>query len=140
MDPFSQRTAGATLLAFAVVATALTEAGAFRPRLTARLTAAACLMVSSFIANTGSPERLWVELLGLITGATLIALSIRRGTFVYMATGVALLFLNLLIAVVRRVNDPTGVAAALVLLGALLIGAVVVLSRIRPWEGRRAAG
>lgn len=131
---FSVPAAGLTVALFGAASIGLAEAGLLRPRLTARVAAAAVLAAGTLMLHADENERLWAELLAPAVGAGLVLLGINRPTFVYVAGGVGVLFVGLIALVLRRVEDPSLAALALMFLGALLIGTVMLLSKLRPWQ------
>lgn len=133
-DEFSVPAAGMSIALFAAASLASVELGALRPRATGRVLGAIALAVGVLFLNTDEQERLWAESLSLLAGAGLIGLGIRQATFIYVGVGVATIFVGLIVLVVRRLEDPTLAALALMVLGALLVGAVMLLSKTRPWQ------
>lgn len=133
-DDFSVPAAGLSAAALGAAGLALTEAGYFRPRITARVVAAAAVAAGALLLQTDETERLWADLLVFAVGGGLVAVGIARSTFVHIAAGVAAVFVGLIAVVLRRLEDPTQAALALTLLGVLLVGTVTLLSRSRPWQ------
>ncbi|HXF50980.1 MAG TPA: DUF2157 domain-containing protein [Dehalococcoidia bacterium] len=131
---FSVPAAGLTVVLFGAASVGLAELGLLRPQLTSRIAAAAVLAAGALFLNTDETERLWAELVAPAVGAGLVVLGINRPTFIYIAAGVGVFFVGLIALVLRRLEDPTLAALALMFLGVLLIGAVMLLSRLRPWQ------
>lgn len=133
-DEFSVPVAGLSAAGFGAAALALAEAGLLKPRITARIVAAAAVVFGALFLQTEETERVWAELLMLAAGGALVGAGIARSTFVYVAAGVGAVFVGLIVLVLRRLEDPTMAALALTLLGVLLAGTVTALSRSRPWQ------
>src|SRR5690606_28048768 len=71
-------------------------------------------------------------LLAFVVGAGLIALGVMRSSFVYVLVGVTGLFVVLVTFIFEHFEDDIGAPLALILSGAILIGAVLLLARFRP--------
>lgn len=114
-----------------------TELGRFEPRLSARFLFAGFIVFGSFIAAVDG-NALWAELLTVVAGAGLVALSVRRDSLTFMAIGVVGVFAGLLTVIFTHFADRIGAPAALILSGAILIAGVLIglqlRSRIRPRE------
>lgn len=137
-DDYSEGLAGVTLLTIGIVAVGLVELGLLRPKETSQLLFGAMAMAgpyqAGFIEN-GLP----FELLSFVIGAALITLGIMRSSFIYVLVGVAGLFLVLVTFIFEHFEDDIGAPLALILSGAILIGAVLLLARFRPALRHRAA-
>ena len=134
-DEFSFAVAGLSIAAMSVVGMVLAERGLLTPTLTARFLSALGVGWGTFFAGFESGV---YEPLAFVAAATLVALSIQRRVLPYMLIGVALVFLGLVSSITRHSGDPTTAAAGLIVVGALLVGAVLVLARWQPWERRTA--
>jgi uncharacterized membrane protein len=133
-------TFGATTMAlFGAAGIALTELGLLQPRLSAQALSALALAGGAFYAGVEEITPAWTEAFAFAAGAALIALSIRRGVFLYMVFGVAVVFLGLMATIAKHVEDPTVAALLMMLIGALLIAGVLILARLRPWVRGGAA-
>ena len=130
-DEFSEGLAGATLMAAGVAALALIEFGHLKPKESSRLLFGAMAIAgpyqAGFIEN-GMPY----ELLTFVVAGALIALGIARWSFTYVLVGVAGLFVALVTFIFEHFEDDIGAPLALILSGAILIGAVLLLARFRP--------
>ncbi len=136
-DEFDQRLAGAGLMAPAAAALALTEWRRLFPTGAARLAFAAALVGGGLEMQAWS-DWYW-EPWAMLAGAGLVALSLRRDTFIYMVAGMGGIFLGLVIAVSEHLADQLGAQLAFTLSGAIIIaGALVVAQLSRRF--RREAG
>lgn len=126
---------GVSLAAIAFVGIFLTDAGVLRPLSSGRLLSCLCALLGAAVAGIVAPAG--AEAIGLVAGAVLIALSLKRGVFVYIGFGVAALFIALLTLVLRHVNDPTEAGLALTGMGLALLAGILVLARLRPWSPTR---
>lgn len=124
---------GAIAGLFAAAAIVLVEHGLFIPRPSGRLFAAAMLAGAAYLAGLDDAPA-WTQMLGLVAGAALIALSIYRGVFIYISFGVAVVFLGLITLILRHVDNPTTAALALMVMGGALVAGVLLLARVRPWR------
>jgi hypothetical protein len=123
--------AGGTLLAVALTGILLTETGRFGPRDASRYTFGLLLALGAFqpgFQDGGTP---W-EIPAFVVAAALLGLGVRRGSFAYVLWGVALLFLALVRTIYQNFSDEIGAPVALIISGALLIGAVLILARLAP--------
>jgi len=129
-DEFSVPVAGISLAVFAATALTITEAGFLRPRVSARVLAAAGVAWGAWFAGF---DEGWAESLAFAAGALLVAVSIWRGAFIYIIAGVAAVFAALISTIVRHVEDPTNASLLLIAIGALMVGCVITIARFRPW-------
>jgi uncharacterized membrane protein len=129
---------GLSLAAVALAGLLLTELNILRPQLTARALSTLGLVLGGFFSGIDGP--VWAEAVSFAVAALLITLSIRRGLFGYMAGGVAAVFIGLVTAILRHIDEPTIAALALIALGVLLLAGIIALERFRPWAQRRAHG
>lgn len=130
-DEFNFAVAGLSLAGFGVAGIALGERGLLTPLLSARPASAAGVAFGTFWASL---EAAGYEPLPFVAAAILLALGIWRGTFVYLIAGVALLFVSLLSTIIQHVDEPSAQAAALIVLGALLVAVVLGMARWQPWK------
>jgi hypothetical protein len=130
-DDFSAPLAGCTLLAFGLAGLALAEVGRMVPRDAARLVFAILAAFGAYQPGFASGGTAW-ELLAFAAAAALLALGVFRGSFAYILCGVALLFGALVRAIFQNFSDQLGAPVALIISGALLIGAVLLLARLAP--------
>ena len=129
---------GISLTLFGAAGVALAEAGFLVPRTLARVLSSLGVVAGGFFAGM-PPAPGPGEVVAFVAGACLIALSIRRGVFVYTGMGVALLFIGLVTLILRHVDNTTSGSVALIAVGAALLAAVLVLERWRPWARTRTA-
>jgi hypothetical protein len=122
---------GGTLIALGVAGLFLAERRWFVPQLSARGVSALAFAGGAFIAGVESGA---LEVLAPAAGVALVTLSVRRRTLIYMLVGVAVVFLGLVSTLTRHAGSPTTAAAGLIVLGALMLGVVLVLARWQPWE------
>ncbi|MFN0148697.1 MAG: DUF2157 domain-containing protein [Dehalococcoidia bacterium] len=125
-------TFGLTLAGLGAVGVLLAELGWLTPRVTARVLTGLAVAFGAFYSGIGDANA-WTQVLPFIAGAALIALSIRRGVFVYMAYGIGATFLGLVTVIVRNVGDVTVAAMLLIVIGVALLGGVLALAKFRPW-------
>ena len=130
-DENEELVAGLMIALFALVGIALTELRLFGPWTSAALLGAAGVMAGLFIAAYPAGERLWAELLLFLAGAGLIALGLRRSAFVYIVVAVIGLFAGLVAFIFRHFEDELGAPLALMLTGALVIAAALLLAHFR---------
>ena len=130
-DEFNPAVAGLSLAAFGAAGVALAERRLLTPLLSARPLAAAWFALGTFWAAT---EATVYEPLPFIAAAGLLALGIWRATFIYIIAGVALVFLSLIFTITQHIEEPSAQAAALIMLGALLVAVVLGLARWQPWK------
>ncbi|HEX6030634.1 MAG TPA: DUF2157 domain-containing protein [Tepidiformaceae bacterium] len=129
---------GLPLAGVALAGLIVTELNILRPQLTARALATVGLVFGGFYSGIDGP--IWAEAVSFVVAALLITLSIRLGLFGYMAAGVAAVFIGLVTAILRHIDEPTYAALALIATGVLLIAGIVVLERFRPWAQGRTHG
>ena len=84
-----------------------------------------------FIAGT-QPGGAWAELFAVAAAGFLLWLSIRLVSTELLFVGAFSLSLLVVTSVGRHITDTMGVPAALLLIGTLLIGAAVLVARLRP--------
>lgn len=133
-------TAGVIIIVLAGAMAALTESDVLTPRLTARLLG--CLgLVAGSIAAAAPDGPVAGEIIPLLVGAALVGLSLKRGTFLYMAGGLVAMFIGFVMPVARHVSDPTVAAILMIAIGLVLLGVLALLARFRPWSrGRKGPG
>jgi hypothetical protein len=125
----------------AVIAAAwlvLTEIEFIRPLLVARILGAVALTGSLYVGSFHGDLEALFEVLVILAAGALVAIAVWRGVFEYIAIGVAALFLGGVTIILKRVPDPVIGALVLILAGALLIGAVLLLARWKPWRRTEA--
>lgn len=123
---------GLSLALFGTAGVLLAELGFLIPRTLARLVSSLGVVAGGLWAATPPGPGL-AEAVAFVGGACLIALSIRRGVFVYTGMGVASLFIGLVTLILRHVDNTTSAAVALIAVGAALLACVLLLERFRPW-------
>lgn len=137
-DAISERSALALsaglIAALALAWLILTEIEFMRPARVARVLGAVALVGSLYAGSFHGDLQVLFELLVLLAAGGLVAVSVARGIFDYIAIGVAGLFLGGVTIILKRVPDPVVGALVLILAGALLIGAVLLLARWKPWR------
>jgi len=124
---------GAVLVVAGAIAVAAIETGALIPRTTARVLAAAGLVLGALYTGVG-PGPAWPEATAFIVCAALALLSVRRGVFLYMAGAVAAGFIGVATIILRHVDNTTAAALALIATGLALLAGIVLLERLRPWR------
>lgn len=124
---------GGTVLALSIAAIIAIELNVLVPRVTARLLAAAGLVVGAFNSAI-PPAPAVIESITFIVATAIMALSIRRGVFIYMAAGVALFFVGLATVIVRHAPNATFAALAFIVSGLALLAITIMLERFRPWH------
>jgi len=138
-DEYSVGLFGFTLMLFGAAGVALAEAGWLAPRVSARFVFAMLAVMGPFIFGIES-DAAPVQLVIVVVGAVLAALSVWRAAFVYMGVGVGAIFVGLVTFFFRQFAPELGAPVALILTGALLIAAVLVLAQARRLlRARRAA-
>jgi hypothetical protein len=130
-DEYTPLLPGIMTAIFGAALLVMTETGAFHPRWAAQGVSALLLTWGAFFAGFDEP---WAESLAFIAAVALVALSIWRGAFAYMVLGLALGFGALVRSIAIHVDDPTAASLALILVGALLVGSVLLLARHKPWR------
>jgi hypothetical protein len=133
-------TFGMLLMAFGAAWIVLAETGALTPRLPVRALGAAALVwgpfMTGFVSYSGYPGYLWAQLLVFVAAGALVALSLRRASFTYMLAGVAGAFIGLVAFIFKHFEDEIGAPVALILSGALLVAAALLLAAFRARLGR----
>ncbi len=130
-DEFSSRLAGVTMVLAAAGALFLAEANFLTPRDAARLVFGLAGAFGSYMPGFSDGGTPW-ELLAFAVAGALLALGIRRASFLYVLCGVGLLFLALVRTIFQNFSDQVGAPVALIISGALLIAAVLLLARLAP--------
>ena len=74
------------------------------------------------------------EAIPIFAGAALVLLSLNRGAFIYMAGGIAAIFVGLVVPVVRHVDDATIAALLMIAIGLLVLAALALVARFKPWS------
>lgn len=137
-DQYSARLAGGALAIFGLAGIALAEVGLMAPRDSSRLTFGLLLAFGSYqpgFSDGGTP---W-EIPAFVAAAGLLGFGVYRGSFGYVLCGVGLLFVALVRAIFQNFSDQVGAPVALIISGALLIGAVLLLARLAPSLRRGSA-
>lgn len=128
------------LVAFAVAWLVLAELGILTPRGSARPLGALGLASGAFLLGLDDGLHGLFELVAFVAGGGLVALSVYRGSFAYMVVGIGLLFLAFVTFTLQRVPDPVLGALVLMFAGVLLVAAVLLLARWRPWRAEVVEG
>lgn len=129
-DDYSAQVAGTVLFALGIMGVAFAEAGMLTPRFAARAIFGAFAIAGPYHAGLDGSVY-WAELLVFVVGAGLIALAVRRNTFLYMVIAVAGMFVGLITFVFEHLADSIGVALSLLLSGAAIIAGVLLLTALR---------
>lgn len=130
-EDFSLAVAGISLMVFGGAAILLAERGLLVPITSSRGLAAIGFGFGGFWAAQDSAA---YEPLAFLAAAGLLAMGVWRGAFIYVIAGVALVFLALISSITQHIHEPSAAAAALILLGALLVAVVLGLARWQPWK------
>lgn len=130
---------GSVEAAFGISAVLLVELGLLTPRVSGRGIFGLVFAVGAYAAGAADSPPAFMQALAIVAGTILVALSIYRGVFVYMALGVASIFFGLITLILRHIDDPTTAAFALMLMGGALVAGVLILARVRPWRAVRRA-
>ena len=133
-DDFAPLAGGGAMLLMGIAAIFATEAGVIFPRTICRVFEGLAIAIGSLVVAFGERSTVAIEFVPLAAGALLILLGIRLGFFPHIIFGLAVIFIGTIQLVVDHVHDPTLAALALMLLGAALIGVVLVLAKMRPWQ------
>lgn len=129
-DDFSAVITGMVLLILGMTGIALAERHLLEPRFTARAVFGVFAIAGPYIAGLDGSV-IWAELLVFAVGAGLIVLAIRRDTFSYMVIAVTGMFVGLITFVFEHLADTIGVAVSLLLSGAAIVAAVLLLAAMR---------
>ncbi len=129
-DGESAKVAGATMLGIGVPGMLLTEVGLMRPAASARLVFGLALAGGPYIGGIDGTV-VWGELGVFVAAAVLLALSVIRGSFTYMAIGAGAAFVGLVTFIFEHFEDDLGAPLALILSGGILIAAVLGLVQAR---------
>jgi hypothetical protein len=137
-DDYTQRLAGSAIALAGIALLVLVALGLFRPRPLAR--AVAAILVGGGAFHAGIASAIGWEMLAFVAGAGLIATGVWRQSFTYVAVGVVTLLVALITFVFEHFEDRVGAPVALILSGAVLVAAVLVLVQVRGVvRARRAA-
>lgn len=129
-DDFSAVITGMVVLVLGTIGIALAERQMLEPRFTARAVFGVFAIAGPYIAGLDGSV-IWAELLVFAVGAVLIALAVRQNTFSYMVIAVAGMFVGLITFVFEHLADTIGAAVSLLLSGAAIIAAVLLLAALR---------
>jgi len=126
---------GPSLALFGAAGVILTEFNLLVPRTSARMISSIEVVAGGlFAGGVSGPGP--AEAIAFVAGACLIALSIRRGVFVYTGMGVASFFIGLVTLILRHIDNTTAASVALIAVGVVLLAGVLLLERFRPWARR----
>lgn len=137
-DEFRTVVGGPFMLAFGAAGIGLTELRMVQPRLGAAVVFAVLAAFGAFFTGL-EDEVLWAELMSFAVAGGLMALSIWRQSFTYLLFGVALAFVQLVTFMFEYFEDDLGAPLALIISGAALIAAVLLLIPLRQAVRGRAA-
>jgi hypothetical protein len=129
-DDYSFTIAGVLIMMFGAIGIALTELSLLGPATSARILAGAGLVLGPYHAGFYD-GMLWAELLVFVAGAVLIGLALWRSTFTYVVVGVLGTFVGLVTFTFKHFEDNLGAPVALMLSGALLVAAALLLGLFR---------
>jgi hypothetical protein len=129
-DDFNNQFAGVLLVIIAAAAIALAEKGWLTPGFAARLLFSILGAFGAYFTGIGNAD-VWPEVLAFATAGALIAVSVWRSQFIFMAVGVVLAFVTLITFVFERFSDELGAPVALILSGGLVIAGVLLLTQLR---------
>lgn len=127
-DEFDPVLSSLMAIGFGAAGLALAEPGYVSPLTSARVLFGLLLAWGAFF---GGFEAEWLEVIAFVVAGALVAVSIARGVFLYIVLGLALGFAALVRAIAMHVDDPTAAALALIVVGVLLVGSIILLARYR---------
>lgn len=127
---YSAQIAGMVIFILGLMGVAMAESGMLQPRFTARAVFGAFAVAGPYHAGIDGSV-IWAELSVFAVGTGLIALAVRRNTFLYMVIAVGGMFVGLITFVFEHLEESVGVAASLLLSGAAIIAGVLVLAALR---------
>ena len=136
-DDFSEPLAGFMLFAFGATGVALGELGWFAPRPSTRFAFAILAIAGPYQAGFSGGTELFYELLTFAVAATLVAVGVVRGSFSLVVVAILGTFVALVTFIFEHFEDEVGVPVALMLSGAALVGAVLLLAAFRSESRRR---
>jgi MFS family permease len=125
---------GGVLAALFVAWILLAEVGLLKPRVTARALGGLAVALGAYLVGIDPETAVAYESFAFMAGAALVVLSVLRGSFAYMVFGIGVLFVGFVTFTMQRVPDPIVGALVLMLAGVLLIAAVLILARWKPWQ------
>ncbi|MEP7216261.1 MAG: DUF2157 domain-containing protein [Anaerolineaceae bacterium] len=129
-DDSSAIVTGMAVFVVGLMGVVLAERQLFEPRFTARAVFGAFAIAGPYIAGADGSV-IWAELMVFAVGAALVVLAVRRDTFTYMVIAVTGMFVGLVTFVFEHLSDTIGVAVSLLLSGAAIIAAVLLLAGLR---------
>lgn len=135
-DDFSATLAGVVLLCIGVAGLALGEADWLSPRMSVRFVFAVLTVAGPFQAGVGGEQETAFELLTFVMAAGVLALGVVRGSFALVVVGVLGMFIALVTFIFEHFEEQIGAPVALMLSGALLVAAVLLLARFRSERGK----
>lgn len=136
-DSFSEPLAGMLLLAMGVAGLALGEVRWLTPRASVRFAFAAMAIAGPFQAGFGGEREMAFELLTFAVAAAVLALGIVRNSFSLVVVAILGMFAALVAFIFEHFEEELGAPVALMLSGALLVGAVLVLANFRSETRKR---
>lgn len=78
------------------------------------------------------PDSLWAEIMGAVVSIAFLGLSVKLGSMRLLGVGGSGIFVFLTTIVLRHFSEQLGIPLALLICGVSLIGAAVVVGRLRP--------
>lgn len=136
-DDFSEPLAGFLLFAFGVAGVALGELGWLTPRPTTRFGFGILAIAGPYQAGFGGDTQTFYELLTFVAAAGLLALGVFRNSFSLVVVAILGMFVALVTFIFEHFEDEIGAPVALMLSGAALVGAVLILAAFRGEVRRR---
>ena len=138
-DDFSEPVAGSLLLAMGAAGLALGEGRWLTPRASVRFAFAALAIAGPFQAGFGGERETAFELLTFVVAAGVLALGVVRGSFSLVVVAILGTFAALVTFIFEHFEEQLGAPVALMLSGALLVGAVLVLATFRAESRKKKA-
>ena len=136
-DDFSEPLAGFMLLAFGAAGVVLGELGWFAPRPSTRFAFAILTIAGPYQAGFSGGTELFYELLTFAAAAALLALGVVRASFSLVVVAILGMFVGLVTFIFEHFEETIGAPVALMLSGAVLVGAVLLLAAFRSESRQR---
>lgn len=132
-----QLVGGLAMVVMGLAAAAATEKGWISPRASCRVFAGLGIAFGALFTTFSGTGTALIDVIPLLAGGAMVAIGIRAGSLAYLGFGVAAIFAGTIVLITRRVDDPTVAALALMVVGVALIGVVLTLAKLKPWQGER---
>lgn len=123
--------AGTTMAVIGLIGIGVTPKGWVPPRRFAELFYALVLLFG-LTTMAGQPNALWAEVLGVLVAAGLLALSVNVRSVRFLGAGGVALFIFATMIIMRHFAERIGVPVSLLVSGIGLIGAAILVARLRP--------